>query len=165
MLGAGGQRADGAGHFAGQVVEQHRLADIGAADDRDDQQRRQVQLRQQLAPEQIKPFLSGGRIEPHGGRSRLQCGQGAVEPLDLVGKTKVARHWGSHVGGIWGFGDWDLGIWGLRKAPALRPGRVSKGRVRGRVRGARLGALFGGRIRVARPGGVSGWARRRAANS
>ena len=45
MFRAGGQRAGRAGHFAGQMVEDRRLADVRAADDRHDQQRRQIELR------------------------------------------------------------------------------------------------------------------------
>ena len=92
MLGAGGQRARGAGHFAGQVVEDHRLADVRAADDGHDQQRRQVELRQQLVPQQFEPLLSRRRRHAHLGRLRLQRGQCSIEPLHPGGKGAVGWH-------------------------------------------------------------------------
>ena len=63
MLGAGGQRRDGAGGLACQVVEDDRFADIRAADDGHDQQRRTFELRQQLAAQQIEPFAFARRCD------------------------------------------------------------------------------------------------------
>ena len=65
MLRAGGQRRGGAGRFARQVVEDHRLADIRAADDGHDQERRPLQLRQQLALEEIEPLPALRRSHAH----------------------------------------------------------------------------------------------------
>ena len=65
MLRAGGQGRGGAGRFARQVVEDHRLADVRAADDGHDQQRRPLQLRQQLAMEEIEPFPALRRSHAH----------------------------------------------------------------------------------------------------
>ncbi len=75
------KRAGGAGHFAGQVVEDHRLADIGAADDGHDQQRRQIELRQQFVPQQLEPLLPRRAAPrpprppaaPDAASARLQC--------------------------------------------------------------------------------------------
>ena len=98
MLGAGGQRADGAGDFAGQVVEDHRLADIGSAHHGHNQQRRHIELGQQFALEQVEPFLSCGRGQAHGRRRRFQVRQRRGQGPDVVGEGVVTGGWGCHVG-------------------------------------------------------------------
>lgn len=89
MLRAGGQGADAAGHLAGQVVEDHRLADIGSTHDRHDQQRLLVELRQELVAQQLEPLPSRRRGNADGNRHRLQFGQRTMQPFDFVGEGLV----------------------------------------------------------------------------
>ncbi len=79
MLCARGQGRGGGGVFAGQMVEDHRLADVRAADNGHDQKRRQIQLRQKLVGQELEPFVlaRGGQADRRGGR--FQGGQGAME--------------------------------------------------------------------------------------
>ena len=75
VLCPGGQRTDGTRHFSGQVVEQKRLADVCAADDPHDQERRRIELRQQLQPQQIEPIPAGRRFDPNRLGPRRKIGQ------------------------------------------------------------------------------------------
>ena len=93
MLGAGGQGAHGAGHFAGQVVEQDRFADVRAADHRDDQQRFAAELRYQLASQQLVPVAAGRGRNTQMSRQRLKMLQRLFELADLVGPgPKIDSH-------------------------------------------------------------------------
>ena len=79
----------GAGHFAGQLVEDRRFADVRAADDGHDQQRRQIELGQQLVLQQIEPLLAGRRGHARRGRLRLQGPDRPIEPSHLGGEGLV----------------------------------------------------------------------------
>ena len=84
-----GQRRGGRCVFAGQMVEDHRFADIRAADNRHDQQRRQFQLRQKLVGQQRVPFFALRRRDSNRGRRRLQSGQSLMQTPHLAGKRFI----------------------------------------------------------------------------
>ena len=86
---AGGQRVAGAGHFAGQLVEDRRFADVRPADDGHDQQWRQIKLRQQLVLQQIEPLLANRRGHARRDRLRLQGPDPPIEPSHLRGERLV----------------------------------------------------------------------------
>ena len=68
-----------------------RLADVRAADDRHDQQRRQIELGQQLVLQQIEPLLAGRRRHARRGRPRLQGPDRPIEPSHLGGEGLISR--------------------------------------------------------------------------
>jgi len=113
---AGGQGPGGAGHLAGQMVENHRLADVRSADDRRDQQRRLVELRQQLVAQEPEPFLTIGRRDAHTRRHRAKRPQGFGQAPELSGKSVVG----------FGHGHGAIG----RRAGHRRTGRACKERFR-----------------------------------
>ena len=86
MLCAGGQGSRGRRVFAGQMVEDHRLADVGAADNGHDQQRGQIELRQKLAGQELAPFLLFRGWQPDRRGRRFQSRQGAMEMFQSGGE-------------------------------------------------------------------------------
>ncbi len=64
MFCARGQGRGGGGVFAGKVVEDHRLADVRAADNCRHQQRRQIELGEKLVFEQLEPLFFSGAATP-----------------------------------------------------------------------------------------------------
>ena len=90
MFRAGGQRADGIGHLAGQSVEDHGLSDVRSADDRRNQKRRQFELRHQLILEQVEPFATIGfwNAQRRPGRA-APARDGLVQASHPVGKGGV----------------------------------------------------------------------------
>ena len=62
MLCAGSQWTAGAGFAAGQMIKDHRLTDVGAANNSHNQKRLFAQLRNKFLPQQLKPFATSQRI-------------------------------------------------------------------------------------------------------
>ncbi|HJT30973.1 MAG TPA: hypothetical protein VJ783_02820 [Pirellulales bacterium] len=67
------------------MIEEHRLADVGAAHHRHHQQRRQLELREQFVLDQREPFFLGGRAQAQRLCGDIQVGQRPMQSSDLTG--------------------------------------------------------------------------------
>ncbi len=85
VFGAGRQGADGAGRFAGEVIEDHRFADVRPPHHRHYQERIGIELGHQLMLKQREPFLAVRRRNANRGRRGFQRDERTIQPFDVVG--------------------------------------------------------------------------------
>ena len=82
---AGRHGAHGAGHLAGELIEEDRLADIGATDDTDDEERICTELGDEFAIEELIPVGLGGRGDSEVGGLWFKAPQCIIELANLFG--------------------------------------------------------------------------------
>ena len=90
-----GERTRRAGPFAGEVIEDHALADIRAADDGGDEKSVVGELRQKFLQQQFVPFAPGQGCTPQVFHRLLELPQRLVKiSRDLGTLRKCCRHVG-----------------------------------------------------------------------
>ena len=110
MLGASSQGTDARCHFAGQVIEDHRLADICAADHAHHQKGLPSNLGQQLLFQMFVPFQAVGLGNSQSVSLPGQGMKGLIQRANAARPVEIFSAGGGFFGGGCGFGGAGHGV-------------------------------------------------------